>query len=45
MYLPIKKYYLGAGLLVAILGGLLIGKLKLEKSVEEYVYTFHNGQE
>lgn len=30
--------YMGVGLLVAILAGLIIGKLKLEKWVEEYVY-------
>lgn len=41
----VTAIYIGAGLLVAIFGGLLIGQLKLEKWVEEYVYTFHNGQE
>jgi len=41
----VTAIYIGAGLLVAILGGLIIGKLKLEKWVEECVYTFHNGQE
>jgi len=41
----VTAIYIGTGLLVAILGGLIIGKLKLEKWVEEYVYTFHNGQE
>ncbi len=41
----IAAIYAGAGLLVAILGGLVIGKLKLEKWVEEYVYEFHDGQE
>jgi uncharacterized membrane protein YraQ (UPF0718 family) len=41
----VTAIYIGAGLLVAMLGGLLIGKLKLEKWVEEYVYQFHNGQE
>ncbi|MDH4164117.1 MAG: permease [Nitrospirota bacterium] len=30
--------YMGVGLLVAILAGLIIGKLKLERWVEEYVY-------
>ncbi|NTW58433.1 MAG: permease [Nitrospirae bacterium] len=30
--------YMGVGLLVAIVAGLIIGKLKLEKWVEEYVY-------
>lgn len=41
----VTAIYIGAGLLVAIFGGLVIGKLKLEKWVEEYVYKFHNGQE
>ena len=41
----ITAIYIGAGLLVAILGGLVIGKLKLEKWGEEYVYKFHNGRE
>jgi len=41
----VTAIYIGAGLFVAIFGGLVIGKLKLEKWVEEYVYTFHNGQE
>jgi uncharacterized protein len=41
----VTAIYIGAGLLVAIFGGLIIGKLKLEKWVEEYVYAFHNGQE
>jgi len=34
----VTAIYIGAGLLVAIFGGLVIGKLKLEKWVEEYVY-------
>jgi uncharacterized protein len=41
----VAAIYAGAGLLVAIFGGLVIGKLKLEKWVEEYVYQFHDGQE
>jgi uncharacterized protein len=41
----VAAIYAGAGLLVAIFGGLIIGKLKLEKWVEEYVYQFHTGQE
>jgi uncharacterized membrane protein YraQ (UPF0718 family) len=41
----VTAIYIGAGLLVAIFGGLVIGKLKLEKWVEEYVYKFHDGQE
>jgi hypothetical protein len=35
----IALIYLGTGLLVAIIAGMIIGKLKLEKWVEEYVYT------
>jgi len=34
----IALIYLGTGLLVAIVAGMAIGKLKLEKWVEEYVY-------
>jgi uncharacterized membrane protein YraQ (UPF0718 family) len=34
----IALIYLGTGLLVAIFAGMIIGKLKLEKWVEEYVY-------
>jgi uncharacterized membrane protein YraQ (UPF0718 family) len=41
----VMAIYIGTGLLVAIFSGLIIGKLKLEKWVEEYVYTFHDGQE
>jgi len=41
----VTAIYIGAGLLVAIFGGLVIGKLKLEKWVEEYVYKFHNEHE
>jgi uncharacterized membrane protein YraQ (UPF0718 family) len=41
----VTAIYIGAGLLVAIFGGIIIGKLRLEKWVEEYVFTFHNGQE
>lgn len=41
----VTAIYIGSGLFVAIFGGLVIGKLKLEKWVEEYVYKFHNGQE
>ncbi len=35
----IAVIYMGTGLFVAILAGIIIGKLKLEKWVEEYVYT------
>jgi uncharacterized membrane protein YraQ (UPF0718 family) len=41
----ITAIYIGMGLLVALLGGIVIGRLKLEKWVEEYVYHFHSGQE
>ena len=34
--------YMSAGLSVAIIAGFLIGKLKLEKWVEEYVYTIQS---
>jgi uncharacterized membrane protein YraQ (UPF0718 family) len=39
--------YIGTGLFIAILGGVIIGKLKLEKWVESYVYQIHTspGQE
>jgi uncharacterized protein len=39
----ITAIYIGTGLSVAIIGGLVIGRLKLEKWVEEYVYTMHVG--
>jgi uncharacterized membrane protein YraQ (UPF0718 family) len=42
--LKIAAIYLGTGLLVAIVGGFVIGKLRLEKWVEEYVYKLHIGQ-
>jgi uncharacterized protein len=37
----ITAIYVGTGLLVAIFGGFIIGKLRLEKWVEEYVYKLH----
>jgi uncharacterized membrane protein YraQ (UPF0718 family) len=40
----IAAIYMGAGLLVAVLAGFMIGKLKLEKWVEEYVYRMKTGQ-
>lgn len=40
----ITAIYIGTGLLVAISGGFVIGKLKLEKWVEEYVYNMHLGE-
>jgi uncharacterized protein len=40
----ITAIYIGTGLSVAIIGGYIIGKLKLEKWVEEYVYNLHMGE-
>ncbi len=40
----IAAIYMGMGLLVAMLAGSIIGKLKLERWVEEYVYKFRSGQ-
>lgn len=40
----IAAIYMGTGLLVAVLAGFVIGKLKLEKWVEEYVYRIKIGQ-
>ena len=40
----VTSIYIGTGLLVAIFGGLIIGKLKLEKWVEEYVFKIKIGQ-
>jgi uncharacterized membrane protein YraQ (UPF0718 family) len=37
----ITAIYVGTGLLVAIFGGFIIGKFRLEKWVEEYVYKLH----
>ncbi len=38
----IAVIYMAAGLLVAIVAGMVIGRLKLEKWVEEYVYKIHS---
>ncbi|HUI67237.1 MAG TPA: permease [Nitrospirota bacterium] len=38
----IAVIYMATGLFVAIVAGLIIGKLKLERWVEEYVYTIHS---
>jgi uncharacterized membrane protein YraQ (UPF0718 family) len=35
--------YLAAGLTVAVLAGLLIGRLRLERYVEDYVWAIHSG--
>jgi len=40
----IAAIYMGTGLFVAVLAGFIIGKLKLEKWVEEYVYKIKAGQ-
>lgn len=40
----VAAIYIGTGLLVAIFGGLVIGRLKLERWVEEYVYRIKTGQ-
>jgi hypothetical protein len=40
----IAAIYVGTGLLVAVVAGLIIGRLKLEKWVEEYVYKIKTGQ-
>src|SRR5512136_695184 len=40
----ITAIYIGTGLSVAIIGGYVIGKLKLERWVEEYVYSMHLGE-
>ena len=39
----ITAIYIGTGLLVAIFAGLIIGKLILEKWIEEYVFKIHSG--
>jgi hypothetical protein len=39
----VTAIYIGTGLLVALLGGIIIGRLKLEKWVEEYVYAIRVG--
>lgn len=40
----IAVIYMGTGLLVAVLAGFIIGKLKLEKWVEDYVYKIKTGK-
>ena len=40
----VTAIYIGTGLLVAIFGGIAIGKLGLERWVEEYVYEIRSGQ-
>lgn len=40
----IALLYIGTGLVVAIVSGIIIGKLKLERFVEEYVYEIKIGE-
>ena len=40
----VTAIYIGTGLFVAFFGGLIIGKLKLEKWIEDYVFKIHVGQ-
>jgi uncharacterized protein len=40
----ITAIYIGTGLCVAIASGYIIGKLRLERWVEEYVYDMHMGE-
>jgi len=40
---PIALLYIVTGVFIAIIAGIIIGKLKLEKYVEEYVYTIKMG--
>ncbi|MHB8056930.1 MAG: permease [Desulfuromonadaceae bacterium] len=40
----IALIYIGAGLLVAIFGGIIIGKLKMEKYVQDYVWEMQVGR-
>lgn len=40
----VAAIYMGTGLMVAVFAGFIIGKLKLEKWVQEYVYKIKTGQ-
>ena len=40
----IALLYIGTGLLVALVGGFAIGRLKLEHQVEDYVYQIRMGE-
>jgi uncharacterized membrane protein YraQ (UPF0718 family) len=40
----IALLYIGTGVTLAFISGILIGKLKLENQVEDYVYKIHVGQ-
>lgn len=40
----IALIYAGSGILIGVLGGLLIGKLDVEKYIEDYIYKMHIEQ-
>jgi uncharacterized membrane protein YraQ (UPF0718 family) len=40
----VAVFYIVSGLVIAIISGLIIGRLKLEKDVEEYVYQLKMGE-
>jgi uncharacterized protein len=40
----IALLYIASGIVVAIASGFIIGRMKLEKWVEEYVYKIHSGE-
>ena len=40
----IAMIYMGTGLIIAFIGGIVIGKLKLEHLVEDYVYKIKMGE-
>ncbi len=40
----IALIYIGSGLLVAIIAGIIIGKLKMERSVQDYVWEMQVGK-
>jgi uncharacterized protein len=40
----ITAIYIGTGLAVALVGGFVIGRLRLEGWVQDYVYTMHLGE-
>ncbi len=40
----IALLYLASGIVIAIVSGTIIGRMKLEKWVEEYVYKIHSGE-
>jgi len=41
----IALIYIGTGLLIAIIGGMVIGKLKMEKYVQDYVWEMQVGSQ